>query len=135
MTHLSNFTLLLILMAGLGACSNAREFSAPQNAVEGAILELTSFQLVPGTDEAQFLAAARQMQESFLSKQEGFMHRTLVKGEQNWTDIIYWKDAQSMDMAMQKAETSSALPSFMQMIDMQSVSLNQTAIKMNISTP
>jgi hypothetical protein len=40
-----------------------------------------------------------------------------------------------MDMAMQKAETSSALPSFMQMIDMQSVSLNQTAIKMNISTP
>ena len=118
----------LLLMTG---SSNAQNSSKMTKENQVTTVELTSFNLVDGTDEAKFIATAKEMQASFLNKQEGFIKRTLVKGENGWTDVVYWKDPQSMQQAMQKAETSVEVVPFMQMIDFNSVRMNLSEIKLN----
>lgn len=94
-------------------------------------VELTSFKLIEGVDEDKFIEVANKMQSSFLNDQEGFVKRTLVKGENGWTDIVYWKNHQSMQNAMKKAESSAEVAPFMQMINFESVKMNLSEIKMN----
>ena len=72
------------------------------------------------------------MQTSFLNNQDGFVKRTLVKGENGWTDIVYWKNPQSMQTAMQKAASAVEVAPFMQMIDFKSVKMNLSEIKINM---
>lgn len=98
---------------------------------ETTTVELTSFKLIEGADEAKFIEAANQMQSTFLNEQEGFVKRTLVKGKNEWTDIVYWESAQSMENAMKKAESSPEVAPFMQMINFESVKMNLSEIKMN----
>ena len=120
------FAITLIL--GISSCSNAQNSS---HMTEATTVELTSFKLVEGADEAKFIDAANQMQNTFLNDQEGFVKRTLVKGENGWTDIVYWKSPQSMQNAMKKAESSAEVAPFMQMINFESVRMNLSDIKIN----
>ncbi|MEM9888301.1 MAG: hypothetical protein AAF849_20575 [Bacteroidota bacterium] len=70
---------------------------------------------------ANAVEAANQMQSTFLNNQEGFVKRTLVKGENEWTDIVYWESPQSIQNAMKKAESSLEVAPFVQMINFESV--------------
>ena len=119
---------VITLIIGISSCSNAQNSS---QMTEITTVELTSFKLIEGVDEDKFIEVANKMQSSFLNDQEGFVKRTLVKGENGWTDIVYWKDHQSMQNAMKKAESSAEVAPFMQMINFESVKMNLSEIKMN----
>ena len=97
---------------------------------ESTTVELTSFQLVEGANEAKFIEAANQMQSEFLNEQAGFVKRTLVRGDNGWTDFVYWQNPESMQNAMQKAESSPEVAPFMQMINFESVKMNLSEVKM-----
>ena len=122
---------IISTILGIASYLPAQNSSEMTGTNEITTVELTSFQLIEGADEAKFLQAADQMQKAFLDKQEGFVKRTIVKGEHGWTDIVFWKDPQSMQNAMQKAESAAEVAPFMQMIDFSSVKMNLTEIKMN----
>jgi hypothetical protein len=122
-------TILIVFFGAMGG-TNAQNSGNMTVQTEVTTVELTSFHLVAGADESRFVEAARQMQETFLNHQDGFIKRTLVKGEQGWTDIVYWKDPQSMQNAMEKAETSAEVAPFIQMIDFQSVKMHLSEIKL-----
>ena len=119
---------VITLIIGISSCSNAQN-SSKMTAI--TTVELTSFKLIEGVDEDKFIEVANKMQSSFLNDQEGFVKRTLVKGENGWTDIVYWKNHQSMQNAMKKAESSAEVAPFMQMINFESVKMNLSEIKMN----
>ena len=119
---------IITLIIGTSSFSNAQNSS---QMTETTTVELTSFKLIEGADEAKFIEAANQMQSTFLNEQEGFVKRTLVKGKNEWTDIVYWESAQSMENAMKKAESSPEVAPFMQMINFESVKMNLSEIKMN----
>lgn len=119
---------VITLIIGISSCSNAQNSS---QMTEITTVELTSFKLIEGVDEDKFIEVANKMQSSFLNDQEGFVKRTLVKGENGWTDIVYWKNHQSMQNAMKKAESSAEVAPFMQMINFESVKMNLSEIKMN----
>lgn len=119
---------VITLIIGISSCSNAQNSS---KMTEITTVELTSFELIEGVDEDKFIEVANKMQSSFLNDQEGFVKRTLVKGENGWTDIVYWKNHQSMQNAMKKAESSAEVAPFMQMINFESVKMNLSEIKMN----
>lgn len=117
----------------ISGCSSVQNSSRMIEKNESTIVELTSFNLIAGTDEAKFIKTANQMQQFFLNGQEGFVKRTLVKGKNGWTDIVHWTSPQAMQKAMKKAESASEVAPFMQMIDFTSVKMNLSEIKMNVN--
>jgi hypothetical protein len=126
--------LIGMILANLMACNapktevQKQESMTIQNPIIGAV-ELTSFKLNAGISNADFLAAATQMQKDFLSTQDGFIKRTLVVSTDNvWTDIVSWRDENSYGNAMKNAEKSEKVVPFMEKIDFNSV-------KMNLSKP
>lgn len=122
---------IITIILGTSNCSNAQNSGKMIEKNEITTVELTSFKLIEGTDESKFIEAANQMQDAFLNNQEGFVKRTLVKGENGWTDIVYWENPQSMQNAMRKAELAAEVAPFMQMINFESVKMNLSEVKLN----
>ncbi|EMJ97658.1 antibiotic biosynthesis monooxygenase family protein [Leptospira alstonii] len=73
------------------------------------IVEWAPFTLSEGKDENLLLNASTVLQSDFLSKQEGFIRRELLKGPDNrWVDLVYWKNKEAAEKAMENASVSSA---------------------------
>jgi hypothetical protein len=93
-------------------------------------LEIVRFRLNEGTNSSQFLEAVAQMNQSFLSKQAGFLNRQLAQAEDGiWTDIVHWESLQKAQEAMQIAETMPNLMHFMQMIDATSIRMEHITLQ------
>jgi hypothetical protein len=76
---------------------------------DGPVLEVVSFRLIPGTPEADFLAAARAT-EPPLRLQRGFLSRQLTRSANGtWTDHVAWA---SLPMALAASEAMMAEPAF-----------------------
>jgi hypothetical protein len=92
------------------------------------VLEVVSFRLIPGTPEADFLAAARAT-EAPLRRQHGFLSRQLTRSEDGtWTDHVTWA---SLPVALAASEAMMAEPAFhpfMALIDMPSVKMRHDPI-------
>ncbi|EMY76776.1 hypothetical protein LEP1GSC060_3316 [Leptospira weilii serovar Ranarum str. ICFT] len=79
------------------------------NASTEWIVEWAPFTLLEGKDENLLLEASAALQSDFLSKQEGFIKRELLKGSDNrWVDLVYWKNKKAVEKAMENASVSSA---------------------------
>lgn len=92
------------------------------------VLEIVSFTLADGADDAAFLEAARGT-EALLRKRGSLLRRFLVKDDDNrWTDILEWT---SMDEARAAAEAVMQEPDFApfgSMIDGESVQMRHAPI-------
>lgn len=120
---------VIILFFGISNCTNAQNSSKMTKEKEMTTVELTSFNLTEVVEEAKFIEAAKQMEQSFLNDQKGYIKRTLVKGENGWTDIVFWKNPESFHDALTKAESSEAVVPFLQMIKPESVKMSLSEIK------
>ena len=97
---------------------------------KATIIEITTFHLNNGVPGADFLQAADKMQREFLSKQDGFVQRSLTQSEDGtWRDIILWTSKKSMDQALKKAMQAEAAIPFMGLIDPNSVEMEATRIE------
>jgi hypothetical protein len=73
------------------------------------IIEWAPFTLREGVSEAALTDASRLIQGEFLSRQEGFLYRQLVReSEGKYADIIWWSSLAAAEAAMAKAATSPA---------------------------
>ena len=73
------------------------------------VVEWAPFSLKEGVSEQTLLEAAEALQQHFLSKQEGFLKRELLKGPDNsWVDILHWSSKEAADKAMQQIMSSAA---------------------------
>jgi hypothetical protein len=89
------------------------EFPTPATGYSAAsaapVAEIVTFRLLTGTDEVDFLAAARAT-EAPVAAQPGFLRRSLSRDAAGlWTDYVEWQDLHS---ALAAAETVMALPGF-----------------------
>ena len=56
------------------------------------MIEILRFKLVPGVDEADFLAADKRLQAEFAYQQPGLLRRTTARGaEGEWVVIDLWR--------------------------------------------
>jgi hypothetical protein len=56
------------------------------------MIEIMTFRLAPGTDEATFLAADRLVQTEFAYHQPGLLRRTTARGQDGaWVVIDLWR--------------------------------------------
>jgi hypothetical protein len=81
------------------------------------VIEWAPFTLKQGVSEAALAQAAKLIQSEFLSRQEGFVRRELVKeAEGKYVDVIWWTNFATAEAAMAKAETSPACASYFELI-------------------
>ncbi len=88
------------------------------------VVEVVTFKLKAGVDEAEFLRAADAI-VSDLQAMSGYIDRELLKGQHGeWMDILHW---QSMEQALAAAEAIMAAPNaglFMSMLDETNVAMH-----------
>ena len=62
------------------------------------MITILSFRLVPGADEAAFLAADKRVQGEFAYHQPGLMRRTTARApEGEWVIVDLWRSAEDAD--------------------------------------
>lgn len=90
-----------------------------------SILEIVNFKVKDGVSTEAFLKASADMEKSFVSKQVGFIKRTLGKGEDSkWVDVVYWE---TMENATKVAEATMESPVCAPMFGM----IDEVSIKMS----
>jgi hypothetical protein len=64
------------------------------------VIQITTFRLRGGVDEATFVAADSRYQQSFAYRQRGIRRRTLARGtDGEWVVITLWDSASDADAA------------------------------------
>lgn len=88
------------------------------------VQEVVRFRLLPGTDAAAFLAAARATAAP-LRHQPGFLRRALLRHEDgSWTDQVDWADRPSAEKAATAMMAEPAFQPFMALIDMATLAMD-----------
>ena len=85
------------------------------------VVEMVTFKLKAGVEEAQWLESASQL-ESFLLEQPGFYYRSLSKGnDDTWYDIVYWQDMATAEALSAQFMSLEAAQQMCALIDMDTV--------------
>ncbi len=72
------------------------------------VIEVETFRLAAGVDEAAFLEADERVQIDFMHQQPGFVRRTTARGNDGeWLVVVFWD---SSDAAMAAAEAARGDP-------------------------
>lgn len=86
------------------------------------MIELLTFRLAAGTDEAEFLAADRRVQEELIPNHPGFLRRTTARGRDGeWLVVVLWASEADADASAAKAESHPAWAAFTTLFDAGSV--------------
>jgi hypothetical protein len=81
------------------------------------ILEISSYSLLPGIDERQFVRAADDAM-GVLRRQRGFLARSIAKAEDgSWTEIVHWLDRDSASTASAQLARNPNAVAFSELID------------------
>lgn len=88
------------------------------NDTKNQIIEFASFTLAESSDESALVAASDALHTEFLSQQNGFIRRDLVKlSDGKWADVVYWESRESVEKAMQNAPANPAALRYFQLMD------------------
>jgi hypothetical protein len=64
-------------------------------------IEVAPFTIADGIDEAQLVEASEMLEREFLSRQPGYLGRSLSRlDERRWADVVLWRDADAARAAM-----------------------------------
>lgn len=98
----------------------------------GAIAEIVTFRLAPGTDPDEFVAAARAM-TPFLKAIGGFQSRTLCVDEGgDWRDHLIWSSMPDAARAAQAVMMCAEAAPFMAMIAPDSVDMRHVPVRLSV---
>ena len=86
--------------------------------MNGNVLEISSYSLLAGVDERQFVRAADDAM-IVLRRQRGFLARSIARTEDgsSWTEIIHWLDRNSASAATVRMADNPDTAAFSALID------------------
>jgi hypothetical protein len=121
------FTSIATVLSSLSLNANAESQTMPSN-----IIEIVSFKLAKGADEAAF-AESLEATNIFLKAQTGFVARRLSRNEQGtYFDHVEWATLDNAKAAMDSSMKQPELMPFLQMIDPSSMSMHHNALLISI---
>ena len=86
------------------------------------MIEIMTFRLLPGADEADFLAADRLVQIEFAYQQPGLLRRTTARAEHgDWIVIDLWRSAEDASAADARFGQDPVTASFLSFVDHASI--------------
>lgn len=119
---------LLFLALALPFCSAPPDARADGTAAPQPVAEIVTFRLVPGTDEATFLSAAKAT-EAPVAARPGFLRRSLSRDDTGlWTDYVEGADLQSAEAAAQAMMPLPEFGPFIAAIDPASMQISHRTI-------
>lgn len=81
------------------------------------VLEISSYSLLAGVDERQFVRAADDAM-TVLRRQHGFLARSIARADDgSWTEIVHWLDRASASAASQRLAGNPDAAAFAALID------------------
>lgn len=81
------------------------------------VLEISSYSLLAGVDERQFVRAADDAM-TVLRRQRGFLARSIARAEDgSWTEIVHWLDRASASAASLRLAGNPDAAAFSALID------------------
>src|SRR3954469_3516229 len=87
-----------------------------------AVVDIVTFKLAGGTDEAAFLEADRRVQTEFIPRHRGFMRRTTARGaDGEWAVIVLWGSAADADGSAGLAKDHPVTNAFDALLDASTV--------------
>jgi len=87
-----------------------------------SVIEVTTFRLRPGADEADFLDADRRVQTEFFYGNEGLLRRTTARGEDGaWVVVTSWASDGDAEASATRAVDDAGVGRFMSYVDPTSV--------------
>ncbi len=93
-------------------------------------LEIVTFRTKDGIAVADVLKASAEMEQHFITKQKGFIKRTIGKGDGNeWVDVVYWETMNDATKAGEAAMQSPACAPMFGMIDEASTKMSHSEIQ------
>lgn len=96
------------------------------------VIEYVTFSLIPGADEAAFLAAARKT-EALVRRQPGFLSRQLSRGtDGRWTDAVTWANLAEAEAAPQAVMADPDFAPFMALIDGPSATMRHEQLALSL---
>jgi hypothetical protein len=121
-------SLLTMTFFSMATSSLFAECGAPTG-TPAAIAEIVSFKLASGVTDDAFLAAADNMEKTYLCNVRGFIGRTLSKDEEgNWIDHLEWASLKDAMAAMTGSAAEKSAAPFLQAIVSDSVNLKHWTI-------
>ena len=82
-------------------------FKLPESDGNEQVVEWAPFKLKEGVSDAELKQVSEQLQERFLTKQNGFVRRELLKkADGSWVDVVYWETKEDAEAAIQNAGSS-----------------------------
>lgn len=89
------------------------------------VVEITTFTLAPGVDDATFLEADADYQAELMVSQPGFVRRTLARDGHDWVAVAFWaSDEDAMHAETNRtADHAPAGVAFRRLLDPSSVSV------------
>ena len=111
-----NSTYLMVLLFCLTNCGMTQN---PETSVQDkTVMEVTTFNIKTEISPMAFAQLDKQGENSFTSKQPGFIKRQSGVDEKgNYVVIVYWKRTADADASMQKFMNDSSVKDYAQMID------------------
>lgn len=83
-----------------------------------SVIEVTTFRLRPGTDEARFLEADSRVQTGFFYGNEGLLRRTTARADGGgWAVVTSWASHGAAEAAASKAAGDTLVGRFMSFVD------------------
>lgn len=91
-----------------------------------ALIEIHTFKLAAGVDDAQFLEADYRVQTEVIPTHRGFARRTTARGEdQEWLVLTLWASVADADASARQAEDHEVAKVFKQLIDPSTVAVRR----------
>lgn len=131
-------------IAGFGEASGLEAFMANFNAETMAIkqyelksstgnqatfpetgaVEVITVRLQDGADPDGFVAANKALEESYITKQPGFIAREIgVSEEGEWTIVLHWESAEDSAASIAKFESAPGVEEFMSFLDTETMAI------------
>jgi hypothetical protein len=86
------------------------------------VIEIMTFRLRPGADEATFIEADRRVQTGFAYRQSGLLRRTTARSaDGEWVVIDLWRSAADADSCAERWDDDPSVANFMSLVESSTV--------------
>ena len=90
------------------------------------IVEVATFKLTGGADEAAFLAADKAVQEELVPRRPGFVRRTTARGDDGeWLVVALWRTTADAESTAELAHDHPAGQAFAGFLDQSTVEIRR----------
>ncbi len=119
------FVFFLLSLSGFTANEQSKS-----SMISMTIMEVTTFNIKPSADAAEFAKRDAQVAANFTSKQPGFIKRQSAVNESgNYAVVVYWKTNADADASMSKFMSDGSIADYAQMIDGPSMKMTRYTLE------